>query len=57
MSRKQAGLRIGAETNKLLTKPLKFPGALNIVAQTVIPVLGSAGQDSGQPGLCENLTK
>lgn len=57
MYRKQAGMRIGTETKKSLTKPLKFPGALSIVAQAVIPALGAAGQDSGQPGLCENLTK
>lgn len=57
MYRKQAGMRIGTETKKSLTKPLKFPGAPSIVAQAVIPALGAAGQDSGQPGLCENLTK
>lgn len=50
-------MRLGTETKKSLTKPLKYPGTLGIVAQAVIPALDDAGTDSGQPGTCENLTK
>lgn len=54
---KQAGMRIGTETKKSITKPLKYPGALGTAARAVIPALGAAGRGSGQPGLCENLAK